>query len=313
MDLIKQGKTRRGNFHGIIIVKITIVLVVVAGLIGGFIGIGLDAIDFLGTFPIVQGALLTLLIPFTVVTIAFGLYVKLVEQRSVETLGFVAKDRMKKYAVGFLIGVGMIAFQILVISMAGGFTFEFEFNNTVLFSLIVMLFAFIVQGGAEEFMTRGFLLQAVGRRHGRVWAIIVSTLIFVLLHGMNPNITEVGFTNLALFSVFACLYALREGDIIGICALHSAWNWFMGPVMGVYVSGIDMPGETLGKIAYTSENALLTGGNFGLEGGLLCTLVLVIGSVILIVQMVNDAKNAESDASEEAQSDVVTPTLEPEI
>jgi len=50
--------------------------------------------------------------------------------------------------------------------------------------------------------------------------------------------TPTALANLALYGLFAALYALREGGIWGISAQHTAWNWAQGNIFGLQVSGI---------------------------------------------------------------------------
>ena len=62
--------------------------------------------------------------------------------------------------------------------------------------------------------------------------------------------------------------------------LHWFWNWLQGPVLGYEVSGMDS-GETLLTLRLTGSD-LLTGGSFGFEGSLLCTVLLVVGTLAIV-------------------------------
>jgi hypothetical protein len=63
--------------------------------------------------------------------------------------------------------------------------------------------------------------------------------------------------------------------------MHFAWNFTMGPVLGVPVSGLTM--ASIGRMELADPNVIpssdwwaLTGGPFGFEGGLGSTLVMVV-------------------------------------
>lgn len=54
---------------------------------------------------------------------------------------------------------------------------------------------------------------------------------------------------------------------------HFTWNVFQGIVYGMPVSGLDVPGIVTTSF---SEYNLLNGGLFGIEGGILTTLITLI-------------------------------------
>jgi hypothetical protein len=87
--------------------------------------------------------------------------------------------------------------------------------------------------------------------------------------------------NLFLYGLFAAFYALHEGDLWGVCAFHSVWNWVQGNIFGFEVSGGAFGGSSLLKLQESGPD-WFTGGKFGPEGGLAVTLVLVAGCVWLL-------------------------------
>ena len=59
------------------------------------------------------------------------------------------------------------------------------------------------------------------------------------MHLANSGITVLAFLNLTLFGVFASVYFIKRGNIWGIGALHSIWNFVQGNFYGIRVSGIE--------------------------------------------------------------------------
>lgn len=55
---------------------------------------------------------------------------------------------------------------------------------------------------------------------------------------------------------------------------HITWNFFQGSVYGFSVSGI--PPHGLFEIHIDGGNNLFTGGTFGIEGGLMATIFIVV-------------------------------------
>jgi len=58
---------------------------------------------------------------------------------------------------------------------------------------------------------------------------------------------------------------------------HITWNFFQGNVFGFAVSGTTPYG--MYEVDVSSEHDLLTGGSFGLEGGILATIMIALSFV----------------------------------
>ena len=142
-----------------------------------------------------------------------------------------------------------------------------------------MLLFFLVQGPAEEIMFRGYLLPVLSARGNTTLGIVVSSLLFGLLHVLNPNLGPLPMLNLTLAGVMFAMYALVEEGLWGMFGLHSAWNWVQGNVLGMAVSGMEF-GPSLFKLSESGPD-WLTGGAFGPEGSLVVTLALAATSAML--------------------------------
>jgi membrane protease YdiL (CAAX protease family) len=110
--------------------------------------------------------------------------------------------------------------------------------------------------------------------------VIISSLVFAVLHSLNPNLSPVAILNLALFGLFTALYALYERGLWGVFSLHSVWNWAQGNLLGFEVSGMAPPGGTLFDLMEVGPD-IITGGPFGPEGGLSVTAVLIISCLVV--------------------------------
>ena len=70
-------------------------------------------------------------------------------------------------------------------------------------------------------------------------------------------------------------------------ALHFSWNFFQGPIFGFEVSGIELNSLIVQEI---TGSDLLTGGDFGLEGSALLSVLLLLS--IFFVQYLYVGQNA---------------------
>jgi len=204
------------------------------------------------------------------------------ERRRFATLGFTApREGLRLAGRGLLIGIGMMAVCVLVPLIAGQAQMAWASPDASGWGFIaIMLLGFLVQGSTEEILTRGYLTQAVARRLGLVAAVIAQAAFFALMHGMNPGMGPLPVINLVLFAVFGSFMSLSEGGLWGICAMHGAWNWAQGNLFGVAVSGQQVSDSFFTFTANSGSADLLTGGAFGIEGSLVCTVVYAVGIAI---------------------------------
>lgn len=259
-------------------------LVIIMGSIYGFTETG---ISMKGVPPLEAGfwMSLQLILSFILVYAILWAWLKFFEKRPFWTLGYEAKNALMQYGCGFLAGALMFGGAVAILAVTGGVVFEqgdpTQQGFAALGGVIIVLLGWIVQGGAEEVLIRGWVLPVIGARYKPWIGLLVSSLIFALLHGLNPGLSVIALINLALFGVFAGLYAMREGSMWGISALHSVWNWVQGNFFGFEVSGTNAGGGTLLNLKETGAD-WLTGGAFGPEGGLAVTIVLLIAIAVTL-------------------------------
>jgi len=224
-----------------------------------------------------------LVVPFVLLTLLALMWAWFFEKRSPATLGLVRAGALFSYAKGF--GLGLVFMGVVVGTMAviGGVAVQTDGTQpggyTALGPVLIMLVIYIVQGGSEEMVIRGWFMQVLGARY-RPWiAVLASSVLFCALHG-TPR--PVAILNLFLFALFLSAYYLRAGSIWGICGWHSAWNWTMGNVFGLAVSGHEPAHGVLFDLRATGH-PLLSGGDYGPEGSLIATIVLLLGIAVVVM------------------------------
>jgi uncharacterized protein len=219
---------------------------------------------------------------FTPIILLVWLWVRAVEGRRLASIGLERLRAGRLYLRGLLIGLALFSAAVGLLILSGAAVPADDVwapNVTALPGVLLAFAGWGVQGAAEEVLTRGFLLPIVAIRWGTATGVILSALAFALLHMLNPNLSVLAMFNLALFGLFACLYALREGGIWGICAAHSVWNWAQTNLFGFPVSGGLPPGSSLLELT-GSGPAWLSGGAFGPEGGIAVSAVLLAGCLL---------------------------------
>lgn len=232
---------------------------------------------------LMQSSAMTIIMLFANVGIILValLFCKLIQKRKVTTVGFQKPGMWKEYLCG--LGAGFVMFSVAVLLCVATGSLRFQ-GLSATFSIgifVLFILGFMIQGMAEEVLCRGYLLVSIGRRYPLAVGIFANAVLFAALHLLNDGISVLAFINLVLFGVFASVYFIKRGNIWGIGALHSIWNLVQGNVYGIRVSGTQSTCSILAS-EMVAGRELMNGGDFGLEGGLAVTIVLVAGTLIML-------------------------------
>lgn len=212
-------------------------------------------------------------------TLASIIYCRCIEMRTVRSMGARNQKLLPHYLQGLLVGIILMS-AITLLSVLFGIN-SISLCSSINFGLIALyMMGFFVQGMSEEFIFRGYLMNSIGGSHSALLAVGISSVAFALAHISNPGFGLVPFFNLVLFGVFAGLYMILFDDIWGACAIHSIWNFTQGNVYGISVSGTSDTESVFRTTARTSH-AILSGGEFGIEGSIVTTLVLLAATAIV--------------------------------
>lgn len=128
-------------------------------------------------------------------------------------------------------------------------------------------------------MTRGYLQNGIAATKGYGFAIVVQALVFTILHGANPGISIMALVNLFVTAIMLGLLFRYTDSIWLVGGMHFIWNFALGPILGIQVSGNVFPTTIL--TASASGNELLTGGAFGMEASILTTIFVIIFNIVL--------------------------------
>jgi len=141
-----------------------------------------------------------------------------------------------------------------------------------LLGLAALLAAFLVQGGVEEWIFRGYIYRALRERWRRGTAVLASSLLFAALHATNPGFSGMALVNIFLFGAVFALLVEGSGSLWSATLAHGVWNFAVSCLLSLPVSGVRLPHLVVLSVHGPD---LLTGGDFGPEGSLLLTLLAI--------------------------------------
>lgn len=136
--------------------------------------------------------------------------------------------------------------------------------------LLALLIGFILQGGLEELIIRGYIYHTL-RERWRPWAAALgSSTLFALLHLQNPDVSASALLNIVLAGMVLAALVERTGSLWSATLAHGAWNFAVACLLSVPVSGVRI--FHLLNVTITGDPGL-TGDGFGPEGSWLLTLI----------------------------------------
>lgn len=142
----------------------------------------------------------------------------------------------------------------------------------------------------EEVFSRGFLMKnlaegfngaLVSETAAVLLAALLSASIFGVLHVFNPGATILSTVNLILIGILFTVPVLFTGRLWFSIGLHAGWNITQNNIFGMPNSG--KATEVSWMMLRTEGSDWMTGGSYGIEGGLVCTCVTIIAIGLMLV------------------------------
>lgn len=192
---------------------------------------------------------------------------------------FSRKNTINGFLKGSLVGLLLMGLCAGVLYLSGHVVFTLDQLNWPL--LMGYLVFFILVAVFEEVLFRTLPLFLFAERYPISLAIAINGLLFGLLHFANPGFTWLAMLNISLAGVLFAIYTLQKRNISWAIGIHFTWNFAQGIILGYKVSGTTTPSLLVAK---PMGNTYLSGGLFGIEGSVVCTLILSILIIYLMVR-----------------------------
>ena len=192
---------------------------------------------------------------------------------------------LRQLCDGAILGAGMVTACVIAIGVLGDLSFRVTISGRSGLSVVVVFVLLLVAATKEEVAFRGYpfqrLIEAGSPRWGPVLGIVVLSVLFGMVHWHNPSSTIFSTANTILIGIVLAVAYLRTGALWFPIGIHFTWNFMLGVVFGLPVSGF---GEFAVVVHGTAKGpAWLTGGAYGIEGSAVATGVIILSLVVVWV------------------------------
>lgn len=199
-----------------------------------------------------------------------------IEKRAVAEVE--ARAGVRHLLVGLAAGLGLAAATIGLMAAFGAYRITGWGSATAALAVVGTMCAVAV---AEEVFFRGVVFRLLQGRWGVIIALLGSSLLFGLLHLLNPDASLVGALSIAIEAglMLGAAYILT-GSLWLAIGLHLGWNVAIGAIFGTVVSGSDARDALF--VATTSGPDWLSGGTFGPEASIVAIVVCSVMTAALL-------------------------------
>ena len=186
---------------------------------------------------------------------------------------------LRQLAMGFGLGFVLVVIAVVAVALFGKLMFHPTLNARNLLRVPFVLFVLATGSLAEELMFRGYPFQRLVEAIGSGGAILVFSVLFGLVHFLNPGANPWGLLNTVVIGVALSVAYLRTRALWMSWGFHFAWNATLGLLFGLPVSGIRLFN------VFVQTKAIgpgwLTGGTYGLEASLPGASVVLVGLIVV--------------------------------
>lgn len=189
----------------------------------------------------------------------------LIEKKSVKL--HLWDNPRKGIPIGTAAGIVWLGSTVAIMLLANIITFE---GSNPVPMLGVWFLAAFLNVIMQELLVRGYLYQMLKQKYNGIAAVIVTTALFTLLHGGAFEAGVIPVLNVLTMSLLMTAVLEYTGSLIAPTIMHFLWNGIGALILGGVSLAEDYP--HLLNMAF-SENVILSGGAYKMEGSMIVLLV----------------------------------------
>ncbi|TDN82760.1 hypothetical protein DET49_12324 [Salegentibacter sp. 24] len=202
------------------------------------------------------------------------LFMRFVDKRPFMELGLELKKRGPDIILGTAIGLMVMSigyFSLIILDEINFQNLNLKWNE-----ILLSIGVFLAVSLGEEILFRGYIQRNLMYSFNNYVALFISSVIFALAHGFNPNLNWIALTGLFFAGILLGLSYIYTRNLWFPIALHFSWNLFQ-TYFGFNVSGRQF--YSIIEFRIEQEN-IFNGGKFGFEASIFS---LVFQAILILL------------------------------
>ena len=228
-----------------------------------------------------------IIVPLVTIAVVYRL-IYLTNQKvlhlSMEEIGIpTAKVDRKWFIIGLLLPLTILVIYLLLpgqLSIANN-------NQARFISLLGCIFVEgFLPGILEEMIFRGLLMHLIAKRFGLTVAVVVPSVLFAVLHLVNGALDAASMLMLFMggtaVGIMFSLITLVKNSIWNSAVVHGLWDFF---IIGIFNFTAKPDLFNLYSYHVASNNIFISGGAFGIEPSLICTIAYLLVAYVAYLEI----------------------------
>ncbi len=187
---------------------------------------------------------------------------------------------MRDYKGMFLSMLVVVVFflvYLFVLSLNGYTQFDIDRPHKLLLLFLFALFSSL----SEEIPIRGYLLNLFLKENKKLPGVIFTSVLFSIMHLLNPKINFISIFNLFLVGCFLSLVTIYTGKVYFAVSIHFFFNFFEALLgFNLLIGDNSFSMLSLGR---ELSGGIIEGGYNGLTGSVILTGLLFISIVAVLM------------------------------
>lgn len=196
------------------------------------------------------------------------------DRQPLRSVGLTFARSPRDFAGGVAIGIAWLALP-LAVAWASGWIAPVDHGQFACGALSLAALATFVNVVAQQLLLCGYLYTTIRSHVGLIAAVALSAVFFSAYHAAAFQGQWLPALNVFLAATLFCLARELSGALWLPVGIHTAWNFLLGPFLGLTVSGNGQPGEGW-RMFELNGPAWATGGSFGIEGSVIVTAATIV-------------------------------------
>ena len=125
----------------------------------------------------------------------------------------------------------------------------------------------------QELLVRGYIYQLLKTKYNLTVAIIITTILFTVMHGGAIEAGVLPVVNVVTMCLFTTALYEAEGTLLAPIMAHAVWNI----VGSLFLGGVSLADDYPHLLTLSaSANTLLSGGNYKIEASIITTVLNIV-------------------------------------
>lgn len=225
------------------------------------------------------------------------LYCRFLEKRRLPSLGL-RRDSARMILPAALAGLAAAFAAVLFAVLFRSMTFDGVDGTFSPGYAVLLFFGLLVSAFATELLMHSYLMTSLSRALPLGFSLIASAIFpAVLDFGLTGN-AWIGAINVFLLGILTGLLMIRTGSVWVSTVFRALWTFAAYTLIGIEGMPTRVPTHLL-SFSLPATGDLVSGGTSGIEAGIAGTLVLLLGTVLLLMCRTASDRTAPPESAPE--------------